>query len=179
MFRAARPALALLLSGCVGATSAPAIGTPLAAPPSVAVMRPSLTQSEAGCTLNGVDGVANGSPFELTVTNAFAGTLFVSVWRIADDRSFAELSSYVRHEQELAALRRPALGKPSFVSEELRITLRAHETTAATATLRAGTYGIVCALEYWEPGEQTPDPGVDYFEPGHYRFAVAGPLQIR
>jgi hypothetical protein len=115
----------------------------------------------------------------LTVVNGIAGTLFLKVWRVADDHSFEELSTYIRQEQELAAVRRPARGQPSFVSEEFQVILGAHETRTVAPTLRAGTYGIVCALEYWDPGERTPDPADDYFEIAHYRYAVVGPLQVR
>jgi hypothetical protein len=151
------------------ASSSPPAPAPASASPAPAPQEPTqigiVRVSQSDCVLGLKNRQIEAGPVALTAVNQTGGPGGFDLWRIDGGATFEQFAAHIAKEKRLAQAGKPFLGPPSYVGDLTQLPLQGGERSNLVATVRPGTYAIVCARTFKQRG----DIGV---------FALVGPMNV-
>jgi hypothetical protein len=145
-----------LVAVACGGGASPA-SPPEEASPSAPTPVGTLTVTDSGCTIEGVDGPIAPGRITFLAANETDRAAAFNIAAIEEGHSFDELVSHIDQEIGLAEAGDPALGHPSFAVPLFDVLLDAGGSGTLSGTISdPGTYGLTCARVYDEAGELRP-----------------------
>jgi hypothetical protein len=125
-----------------------------------------LTQTDSGCIYDGPRVQAAGA-VTMQLINHTSDFSQVGVVLLLDNHSYSDLVAHIADEQRRVRAGDSPIGPPGYVAEAAQDEVPPQSTPRLTATLSAGSYGIVCSQSKGAGGSGSVDS-----------ISIVGPLTV-